>query len=286
LSVSANPSAPPSAPSRPPGDKLSQPPGDKLSQPPGDKLSQPPGDKLSQPPGDKLSQPPSQPLGAEHAFHPLDLRRARNRLSLAITIGLVTYAVLGFAVPGIEWPVRGVAAWNAGAVALLCLAWSIIWRSGTGMTRRRAAAADPGRNTVSALVLGASSVSLFAAAVVLRKAKTLAPGQEASLVALCLAAVVSAWCLTHTVYTLRYAHLYYRDEGEGEGGLTFPGERPPDYFDFAYFSFTVGMCFQVSDVLITTKQIRRAVLFHSVLSFAYNTAILALAMNLVAGLLG
>jgi uncharacterized membrane protein len=157
------------------------------------------------------------------------------------------------------------------------------------MTRRRAAAADPGRNTVSAIVLGASSFSLFAAAVVLRKAKTVAPGQEASLVALCLAAVVSAWCLTHTVYTLRYAHLYYRDDGEGEGGLAFPPpDKPPapDYFDFAYFSFTVGMCFQVSDVCITSKHIRRAVLFHSVLSFAYNTAILALAMNLVAGLLG
>jgi len=87
---------------------------------------------------------------------------------------------------------------------------------------------------------------------VLRRAKDLAPTSEALLVVLCQAAVVSAWCVTHTAYTLRYAHLYYRDDdGGGEGGLTFPGDRAPDYFDFAYFAFTVGMCFQVSDVVIT-----------------------------------
>jgi uncharacterized membrane protein len=124
---------------------------------------------------------------------------------------------------------------------------------------------------------------------VLRRANVLAPRYEAPLVILCLAAVVSAWCLTHTAYTLRYAHLYYRDgneDGAQDGGLVFPGGKPPDYYDFAYFAFTVGMCFQVSDVSITSSPIRRAVLVHSVLSFAYNTAILALAMNLVAGLLG
>jgi uncharacterized membrane protein len=98
--------------------------------------------------------------------------------------------------------------------------------------------------------------------------------------------VVSSWCLTHTVYTLRYAHLYYRDDATGEGGLTFPGEDCPNYFDFAYFAFTVGMCFQVSDVVICSAAIRRAVLGHSLLSFAYNTAILALALNLLFGLLG
>jgi len=96
--------------------------------------------------------------------------------------------------------------------------------------------------------------------------------------------VGTAWSLTHTSYTLRYAHLYYRDEG-GVGGLVFPGDRPPDDFDFAYFAYTIGMCFQVSDVVITSWQIRRAVLGHAVLSFAYNTVILALALNLLFGVL-
>jgi uncharacterized membrane protein len=170
-------------------------------------------------------------------------------------------------------------------VLLLVLAWWIIWASDTARTRRRAATEDPGRNAVWVIVLGSSTLSLFASAFVLRRAKDLAPTSSALLVVLCLAAVVTAWCVTHTSYTYRYAHLYYRDD-EGEGGLTFPGHKPPDYFDFAYFAFTVGMCFQVSDVTITRKSLRRAALFHSVLSFAYNTAILALAMNLVAGLLG
>jgi uncharacterized membrane protein len=232
---------------------------------------------------------PPPPPAPDHAFHPLDLRRARNRLVLSVALGVLTYGILGSALTDPGWAVRLVASWNAFSLVLLGLAWSIVWQSDTAVTRRRAASEDPGRNAVSGIVLFASTLSLFSSAYVLRRAKSLAPSQEALLVVLCLAAVVSAWCLTHTAYTLRYAHLYYRDDdedGSRDGGLMFPGNAPPDYLDFAYFAFTVGMCFQVSDVTITSKPIRRAVLVHSVLSFAYNTAILALAMNLVAGLLG
>lgn len=88
------------------------------------------------------------------------------------------------------------------------------------------------------------------------------------------------------MHALRYARLYYRDDGAGEGGLEFPGKEPPDDFDFAYFSFTIGMCFQVSDVSVSSRLIRRTVLVHSLVSFLYNTAILALALNLVFGRLG
>jgi uncharacterized membrane protein len=119
----------------------------------------------------------------------------------------------------------------------------------------------------------------------MRHAKRIAPGAESLMVLLSLVAVISAWLLTHTSFTLRYAHLYYRDDDEGEGGLAFPGDRRPDDFDFAYFAFTIGMCFQVSDVTVSSPQIRRAVLAHALLSFAYNTVILALALNLLFGLL-
>lgn len=223
----------------------------------------------------------------KHVIHPLDLHRASNRLSLSILVGLLTYTALGHALPSAGWEVRIVAGWNAGAVLLLLLAWSVIWRCDPGRTHRRAASEDPGRRAVWGIILGASSLSLFSAAYVLRRAKLLPPAYQALLVILCLAGVVTAWCLTHTAYTLRYAHLYYRDDdedGSHNAGLVFPNNDPPDYYDFAYFAFTVGMCFQVSDVTITSKIIRRAVLMHSVLSFAYNTAIVALAMNLVAGL--
>ena len=81
----------------------------------------------------------------------------------------------------------------------------------------------------------------------------------------------------------RYAHLYYREDAEGVGGVTFPGEHPPTYSDFAYFAFTVGMCFQVSDACVTSPQIRRTVLAHAVVSFVYNSVILAFVLNLVFG---
>jgi uncharacterized membrane protein len=105
-------------------------------------------------------------------------------------------------------------------------------------------------------------------------------------VVLCLVAVASAWALTHTAYTLRYAHLYYRDDRDGVGGLSFPDDAPPTYLDFAYFAFTIGMCFQTSDVTVTSRQIRRAVMAHAMLSFAYNTTILATAVSLVVGFFG
>ena len=112
----------------------------------------------------------------------------------------------------------------------------------------------------------------------------LAPGaRSARAAALCLVTVALAWTMTHTAFTFRYAHLYYREDAEGVGGLDFPGELPPTYFDFAYFAFTVGMCFQVSDVCVTSHQIRRSVLLHAIISFAYNSIILAFVLNLVFG---
>jgi uncharacterized membrane protein len=122
--------------------------------------------------------------------------------------------------------------------------------------------------------------------VVLRGARTSGIETRPLFVVLCVVAVASAWALTHTAYTLRYAHLYYREDADGVGGLSFPGNTPPAYLDFAYFAFTIGMCFQTSDVTITSRPIRRAVLGHSVLSFVYNTTILATAVSLVIGFLG
>jgi uncharacterized membrane protein len=179
---------------------------------------------------------------------------------------------------------RTIAAWDVAATGMAALAWVLILRASAEETRRRAAADDPGRHVVWGLVILASAVSLLATAVVLRQARAYSPEARDWFVASCALAVASAWFLTHTAYTLRYAHLYYRDDDEGEGGLAFPGEGRPAYLEFAYFSFTIGMCFQVSDVGVSSRQIRRAVLGHGLLSFLYNTAILATAVNLAVGL--
>ena len=212
------------------------------------------------------------------------LKRAPVRLLVASSVGVITY----FALSSFPTAVRALGAWDVASFTLLSLAWSFIWRATPVESARRAARQDPGRNVVTAIVLLSSTVSLFAAAVVLRQAKNLAPEQAILWISLCLTAVVLSWLVTQTSWTLRYAHLFYRDTGEGVGGLTFPGceEGPgPADLDFAYFAFTIGMCFQVSDVTICDRAIRRAVLIHACQSFAFNTAIMALALNLAFGFL-
>jgi uncharacterized membrane protein len=178
---------------------------------------------------------------------------------------------------------RILAGWDVGALVLATFAWAIILESGVEETRRHAATQDPGRRAVGLLVILTSAISLLATAVILRQARNCPPAMRELFVALCILAVASAWVLTHTAYALRYAHLYYRDDEEGVGGLSLPNDAAPAYLDFAYFAFTIGMCFQVSDIGVSSPQIRRAVLGHSVLSFLYNTAILATAINLAVG---
>jgi uncharacterized membrane protein len=92
---------------------------------------------------------------------------------------------------------------------------------------------------------------------------------------------VISWLLTHAAFTLRYAHLYYRSGVDSEGGIELGGDDKPDDLDFAYFAFTIGMCFQVSDVTISNRLIRRTALLHALVSFAYNTGILAVVLNIV-----
>jgi uncharacterized membrane protein len=226
-----------------------------------------------------VSEIPS-PAGRLPRIH--GVRRGITRLALSASGGLVTAFLLSSCgVPGLSQ----VAGWNVGALVFAGLGWARIMTMDPKGTCRRAAAEDPGRTLVWVLVLGASAFSLFAAVRVLGRAHQLGMQARGLLVGLCLMAVVMSWLLTHTSYALRYAHLYYRDDEEGIGGMEFPGPTPPCYFDFAYFSFTLGMCFQVSDVSVSSPQIRRTVLGQAILSFVYNTTIMALALNVVFGLL-
>jgi uncharacterized membrane protein len=197
----------------------------------------------------------------------------------------------GLAVGGIvlalgSLAVAVLAGWCAGALVMLILEWSFIWTFDASATASHAAAQDPGRRLVYVLVLLTATVSLFSAVVVARNAEVVAPDQSSLVVYLSLSTVAASWLLAHTSFTLRYAHLYYRDDDEGVGGIDFPGNAPATYFDFAYFGFTIGMCFQVSDATITSQQVRRTALLHSMVSFAYNTAILAFALNLAFGSFG
>jgi uncharacterized membrane protein len=185
--------------------------------------------------------------------------------------------------PPMTLPERIVAGWDVGALVVCALAWLIFLRSTSDDVARRAAEEDPGRTFVQLVTLFSCAAGILAATMLYIEG-TRGPRSHAAFAsALCVATVAISWTLTHTSFALRYAHLYYRDGG-GDAKtprLHFPDQRAPDDVDFAYFAFTIGMTFQVSDVDIADRTIRRAVLAHSILSFAYNTAILAFAINLV-----
>jgi uncharacterized membrane protein len=231
-------------------------------------------------PGNSVA--PSSRSHARASVPPGHPRSAAGRLGMGIAAGGVVALVVGFAFPGFGTAVHIVAGWDAGGLVILGLAWWLILTADAEEMRQRAATVDPGRRAVSLMVIAGCVFSLFAAALVMHRAERLVPTSAAVglLSALCLGAVIIAWLLVHTAYTLRYAHLYYRDDDDGIGGLEFPGRAQPDALDFAYFAFTLGMCFQVSDVAITNRPIRRTALAHALLSFLFNTAILAVALNL------
>jgi uncharacterized membrane protein len=207
-----------------------------------------------------------------------DLRRARTRLQLSLFLGVLTLLSLRLALP---LSVASVGAWDVAALVLLASSWWIIARGDADDARKRAGAEDPGRRVLLLLSLASSLASFFAAALLIQHIE-----QDAGLyvlaVAICLSAPLLAWLLTHSAYALHYAHLYYGTSGKGEG-LSFPGDDDPDDLDFAYFSFTVGMTFQTSDVEISSKRLRRSVLFHALVSFVFNTGVIALALNLALG---
>jgi uncharacterized membrane protein len=217
---------------------------------------------------------------------PLSLRMAWGRLFLSVAVGAIA---LWFTPSRIEWTIRAAAGWDAASLTLLALAWNVIRRADARETKRRAGMDDPGRDAVFVIALVAGLISLFAATVVLREVRDLLGVVRVMWTALTLAAVALSWAVTHTAYTLRYAHLHYstgtHHHEDSEGGLQFSGTKQPSDIDFAYFAFTIGMCFQVSDVVVTATGMRREVLIHAVISFVYNTVILAVALNVAISLM-
>jgi uncharacterized membrane protein len=196
--------------------------------------------------------------------------------------------IVFFFAPGwLRGTVRAVAAYDVFALILLAINYFYLLKDDPRHTDARAGQEDPGRNIVLAVVLLSIAFGLASAVVILGKGPNVPVNDRNMALGLGLAAVVLGWALIHTTFIFRYAHLfYYDDDGDGVGsrGLIFPGTTDPDDYDFAYFSFVVGMTFQVSDVQITDPDVRRVVLVHGIISFAYNTAILALVVNLASSL--
>jgi len=212
---------------------------------------------------------------------------ARQRLVLGLAAGAATFVVLRGQLRPASAAIAG---WNAAAVVILALDWMTILTTPQRKIRQIAQQQDLSRFLVFLFVVITSSAALLAVGFLISVKRNQSGGHFMVHLLLTLLTVVFSWTLVHTVYGLRYAHAFYGDSDEPggnrhAGGLIFPGDGPPDYFDFAYFSFVIGMTCQVSDVQITSRRMRRIALVHSVLSFGFNTMILALLINTVSSLL-
>jgi uncharacterized membrane protein len=211
----------------------------------------------------------------------IDRLGAKGRLLIAFAIGMVAYA----AEPGVEWHTRLVVSWNVATLTYLALAWTIIRISDAEATRSHALTQDTSVFIIFLFVLAAACASIVAIAFVVATIKDLASWPKAWRLTLTMVALTSSWVLIQTVFAFHYARRYYRDEKHSPtqaGGLAFPGGSDPDYMDFAYYSFVVGMTSQVSDVQVLSPRMRRLTLVHGVLSFIFNIAVLALSINIIA----
>ena len=183
-----------------------------------------------------------------------------------------------------------IATWDVCALVYLTLAWTAVIHGDPAVARRTARLQDSSRSIIFVLVVIAAVVSFLTIGFLLGPSKNLPHDDRLPHIVLSIVAVVFSWLVTHTVFAIHYAHLYYSCEDEGStseraGGLEFPGGEDPDYPDFIYFSFVIGMTCQVSDVQITARSLRHLATAHGVLSFGFNTIILALSINAISNLI-
>jgi uncharacterized membrane protein len=184
--------------------------------------------------------------------------------------------------------IRLACGWVVGVALYLGATLLIIVGAPPERVRQRARLIDPRRWVILAIIVAAAAASLIALGFTLRREAHESGAALAARLTLAGLTLVASWMVTHTVFALHYAHHYYGDgpapgTDDDRGGLAFPGHALPDYWDFLYFSFVIGMTCQVSDVQVTSRAMRRMTLLHGVLSFFFNTVILALSVSLLAG---
>lgn len=202
----------------------------------------------------------------------------RTRLAMSAAFGVL--AVVLTAVFG-DWRYAPAIGWDTTAIIFTTTVWLGIWPLNAETTAERAIREDPSRATSDILTLCASVASLAAVGIVLVRAHSAHGLEQGMLATLGLISVAVSWLTVHTIFTLRYALLYYSDP---VGGVDFNQQERPAYRDFAYLAMTIGMTFQVSDTDLQRTDIRGTVLRHSLLSYLFGSLILATAINLIAGL--
>lgn len=196
--------------------------------------------------------------------------RHHGRFWAACAIGLVVYAAMLLA----SAPQPASAAGDAFCASYLIICSRLVLSNDSKHLRARAASEDEGMVLVTAIALFIATINALGIFSVLNE-----KGHDALLLALALAAAPLGWLVMHTIWTFHYADLYYFNPDGHAPCLEFPGTKEPGIWDFLYFSFVIGMTAQVSDVQVLSSRLRRAVLGHSVISFAYNTVLIAMAVN-------
>lgn len=211
--------------------------------------------------------------------------RIRPRLWSSVAIGIVTGLLLPSA--WVEYPLsRTLVGWNVGALLYLSMTFVLMARASADTIRSHAEIQDEGQYTILALVSVASIAVLIAIAAQLAYAKDTSGSAKAAHVGLAFLTVLTAWLFTQTIFALHYAHEYHRKRGAAASpAFEFPGTDEPDYFDFLYVACIIGTSAQTADVAFSSTRTRRVGLVHCVLAFFFNTTLLALTINVAAGLI-
>lgn len=205
----------------------------------------------------------------------------RKRLLLSSLAGVILLAALP---ADFRWSTRFILAWDLTALLYITSTMWMISRSSVGDCHDHAALNDEGDWAILLLVIASVAASFICIAVELPVLKSPQHSVVTGVFITGLTVALS-WTFTHTVFTLHYANVYYRPDEDGPGGLIFPGTREPDYRDFLYYSFVIGCAGQTGDVGTESHAMRRLTMVHGIVSFAFNTAILALTINVGASLL-
>jgi uncharacterized membrane protein len=211
----------------------------------------------------------------------------RWRVLLAATLGLAGF--LAARAEGLALGLAGLVGWNIAAAAYLVTTLTVIWRASEAQVRATAAAEDEDAWVTSAMIVSAIAAGFAATIAAMHEAKASAPAAHAWAAALSVSTLALGWLSMQALFTLRYAHRYFAgDDGEGpdDPGVQFPGHPPTTYHDFLYMALCVGVSGQVSDFSITTGAFRRLVTLHAGLAFFFNTAVLALGINILASIIG
>lgn len=214
---------------------------------------------------------------------------ARPRLSIALAAGLLVGVGCLLLAPGFGPSASAIAGWDSFCALYIGLTLAVIAREGPAEIRARAAQQDEGQAVILALVLAACTVSLAVVGFELSQAQHDHGFERAVRVAAAVVTLAGSWLVMQMIFALHYAHEFYAHDpttGNDAGGLQFPGGKAPDYWDFLHFSIVIGVASQTADIAFTGKTLRRLGTAHSLIAFVFNTLILALSINLAAGLFG